>query len=99
MVKKMEIKGINMVWLSESDLSNLNSGEGESNFVDVKKYKKDNVEYPYVSGQAMRFYLREAIRRNLKDDDHMCVPNNKGETCGNIKECINIENNIKNILK
>ena len=91
MVKKMEIKGINMVWLSESDLSNLNSGEGESNFVDVKNYKKDNVEYPYVSGQAMRFYLREAIRRNLKDDDHMCVPNNKGETCGNIKECINCD--------
>ena len=80
-----------MVWLSESDLSNLNSGEGESNFVDVKKYKKDNVEYPYVSGQAMRFYLREAIRRNLANDDFMCVPNNKGETCGDIKTCINCD--------
>ena len=39
----MEIKGINMVWLSEVDLTNLNSGEGESNFVDVKKFKKGSV--------------------------------------------------------
>ena len=87
----MEIKGINMVWLSESDLSNLNSGEGESNFVDVKKFKKGNIEYPYVSGQAMRFYLREAIRRNLEENQFMCVPDNKGETCGKIEECINCD--------
>lgn len=80
-----------MVWLSESDLSNLNSGEGESNFVDVKKFKKGNVEYPYVSGQAMRFYLRESIRRNLDSEDFMCVPDNKGETCGNIENCINCD--------
>lgn len=87
----MEIKGINMVWLSEVDLTNLNSGEGESNFVDVKKFKKDNIEYPYVSGQAMRFYLRESIRRDLNDNEAMCLPNNKGETCGNIENCINCD--------
>lgn len=87
----MKIKGINMVWLSESDLSNLNSGEGESNFIDVKKFKKDNVEYPYVSGQAMRFYLRESIRRNLESTEFMCIPNDKGETCGDIKKCINCD--------
>lgn len=84
----MNIKGINIVWLSEIDLSNLNSGEGESNFIDVKKYKKGDVEFPYVSGQAMRFYLKEAIRRNLNNDDFMCVSNNKGETCANIEKCI-----------
>ena len=39
----MKIKGINSVWLSEIDLSNLNSGEGESNFIDVKKYKKNDI--------------------------------------------------------
>ena len=87
----MKIKGINATWLSESDLSNLNSGEGESNFVDVKKFKKDNIEYPYVSGQAMRYYLRESMRRNLKDNEYMCLPNDKGETCGNIEECINCD--------
>lgn len=87
----MKIKGINIVWLSESDLSNLNSGEGESNFVDVKKYKKNDIEFPYVSGQAMRFYLKEAIRRNLSSNDFMCISNSKGETCGNIEKCIHCD--------
>ena len=86
-----ELKGINMVWLSETDLTNLNAGEGESNYVDVKKYKRNGIEYPYVSGQAMRFYLREAIRRNLSDEEYMCVPDDKGETCGDISNCINCD--------
>lgn len=83
-----ELKGLNVVWLSRTDLTNLNAGEGESNYIDVKKFKKDDVEYPYVSGQAMRFYLKEAIRRNLEGKEYMCVPDDKGETCGNFKKCI-----------
>lgn len=90
-VMKMEIKGINMVWLSEADLTNLNSGEGGSNFVDVKKFKKDNIEYPYVSGQAMRFYLRESIRRNIDNDEYMCLPDNEGKSCGDIEKCLNCD--------
>ncbi|CDG64478.1 CRISPR-associated regulatory protein, DevR family [Methanobacterium sp. MB1] len=86
-----KLKGINIVWLSETDLTNLNAGEGESNYIDVKKYKKNGIEYPYVSGQAMRFYLREAIRRNLNDEDYMCIPDDKGETCGDISKCINCD--------
>lgn len=82
------LKGINAVWLSETDLTNLNAGEGESNYIDVKKYKKAGTEYPYVSGQAMRFYLKEAIRRELGDDEYMCVPDAKGETCGEVEKCI-----------
>ena len=82
------MKCISLVWLSQTDLTNLNSGEGEANFIDVKKYKKNGVEYPYVSGQAMRFYIKEAIRRNLNNNEYMCVPNDKGETCGNIQKCI-----------
>ena len=85
------MKGINIVWLSETDLTNLNAGEGESNYIDVKKYRKGGVEYPYVSGQAMRFYLREAIRRTLNDDEYMCVPDDQGETCGDIEKCINCD--------
>lgn len=81
------MKCIGIVWLSQTDLTNLNAGEGEANFIDVKKYKKNGVEYPYVSGQAMRYYFKEAIRRNL-DGEYMCVPNDKGETCGNIKGCV-----------
>ena len=84
----MAIKGINIVWLSKVDLTNLNAGEGESNYIDVKKYQSDSIEYPYVSGQAMRYYLKESIRRNLNDGEYMCVPDDKGETCGNIEKCI-----------
>ncbi len=82
------MQGIEIVWLSKTDLTNLNSGEGESNFIDIKKFKKNGVEYPYVSGQAMRYYIKEAIRRNLNKNEFMCVPDDKGETCGDIKKCI-----------
>jgi len=81
------VKCISVVWLSQTDLTNLNAGEGEANFIDIKKYKKNGIEYPYVSGQAMRYYIKEAIRRGL-DSEYMCIPNDKGETCGNIQECI-----------
>ncbi|MDW7989966.1 MAG: type I-B CRISPR-associated protein Cas7/Cst2/DevR [Archaeoglobaceae archaeon] len=82
------MKCISAVWLSRTDLTNLNSGEGEANFIDVKKYKKNGVEFPYVSGQAMRYYFKEAIRRNLGKEEYMCVPNEKGETCGDISKCV-----------
>jgi len=84
-------KGIEFVWLTETDLTNLNAGEGGTNIVDVKKFKKANIEYPYVSGQAMRFYLREAIRRALPENKFMCTPNDRGESCGNVKNCLNCD--------
>lgn len=88
-MKKMnKLKGLNIVWLSETDLTNLNAGEGESNYIDIKKFKKDGIEYPYVSGQAMRFYLKESMRRDLEGEEYMCIPDDKGETCGDIKKCI-----------
>lgn len=80
------IKGINIAWLSTTDLTNLNSGEGGSNYVDVKKYKFQDKEYPYVSGQAMRYYLKEGIRR-LRISNDCCVPDDKGEACGDITSC------------
>jgi CRISPR-associated protein Cst2 len=83
-----KLKGLNIVWLSKTDLTNLNAGEGESNYIDIKKFKKDGIEYPYVSGQAMRFYLKEAIRRDLEGEEYMCIPDDKGETCGDIGKCI-----------
>lgn len=83
-----ELKGLNIVWLSETGLTNLNAGEGESNYIDIKKFRKDGIDYPYVSGQAMRFYLKEAMRRNLEDEEYMCIPDVKGETCGDIEKCI-----------
>jgi len=81
------IKAINLVWLSRTGLTNMNSGEGGSNFVDIKKYRFQGREYPYVSGQAMRFYLKEAIRRNIAPEE-ACVADQAGETCGLIDSCI-----------
>jgi len=86
-----QIKGIELVWLSRTDLTNMNSGEGGTNFVDVKKYKKSGVEYPYVSGQAMRHYLRAAVRRELSTNEFMCLPNDDGEGCGDEEKCINCD--------
>ncbi len=82
------IKGMNIVWLSKTGLTNLNAGEGEANLVDIKKYKRNGREYPYVSGQAMRYYIKEAMRRNLNLGEFMCIPDAQGETCADIEKCI-----------
>jgi len=87
-MKFENLKGINVLWLSKTGLTNLNSGEGEANLVDIKRYKMMNEEFPYVSGQAMRYYFKEAIRRNLRSEEEMCRPNKLGETCGEIGNCI-----------
>ena len=82
-----EVKAIQLVWLSKTGLTNLNSGEGGSNLVDIKKFRYGGQEFPYVSGQAMRFYLKEAIRRHLQPKE-ACVPDEQGEACGRIGECV-----------
>ncbi|HXG41397.1 MAG TPA: type I-B CRISPR-associated protein Cas7/Cst2/DevR [Dehalococcoidia bacterium] len=82
-----DVKAVQVVWLSRTGLTNLNSGEGGSNLVDIKKYRFAGQEYPYVSGQAMRFYLKEALRRHLPPDQ-TCVADDQGETCGRIGECV-----------
>lgn len=82
-----DVKAIQLVWLSKTGLTNLNSGEGGSNLVDIKKFRYGGQEFPYVSGQAMRFYFKEAIRRHLKPEE-ACVADEQGETCGRIAECV-----------
>ncbi len=84
---RKDLKAISLVWLSKTGLTNLNSGEGGSQLVDIKKYRWQGKEYPYISGQAMRFYLKEAIRRELSPQE-ACIPNERGETCGNPKDCV-----------
>jgi len=83
----MNKKAVSAVWLVKTDLTNLNSGVGGAQLVDVKKYKKDGIEYPYVSGQAMRYYLKQAIRRTIDPKD-CCVTDSEGEGCGDIEKCI-----------
>lgn len=84
---RQDVKAIQLVWLSKTGLTNLNSGEGGSNLVDIKKFRYGGQEFPYVSGQAMRFYLKEAIRRHLQPKE-ACVADEQGETCGRIAECV-----------
>lgn len=82
-----QAKGINLVWLSKTGLTNLNAGEGGTNLIDVKKYKYQGRDYPYVSGQAMRFYLKEMIRRETKPGE-ACIPDREGRGCGRVDSCV-----------
>lgn len=84
---RQDVKAISLVWLSKTGLTNLNSGEGGSQLVDIKKYRWQGREYPYVSGQAMRFYLKEAIRREIPPEQ-ACLPDERGETCGDVENCV-----------
>ena len=77
-----ELKGVAMVWLSKTDLSNLNAGEGGGgNVTELKTY--DNGRKPYASGQSVRHALREAIHRN-NPNAFLCVPETP---CTKVAEC------------
>ena len=76
------LKGVAMVWLSKTDLSNLNAGEGGGgNVTELKTY--DNGRKPYASGQSVRHALREAIHRN-NPGAFLCVPETP---CTDVTEC------------
>lgn len=76
------LKGVAMVWLSKTDLSNLNAGEGGGgNVTELKTY--DNGRKPYASGQSVRHALREAIHRN-NPGVFLCVPE---APCTKVADC------------
>ena len=76
------LKGVAIVWLSKTDLSNLNAGEGGGgNVTELKTY--DNGRKPYASGQSVRHALREAIHRN-NPGVFRCVPETP---CTQVAEC------------
>lgn len=76
------LKGVAMVWLSKTDLSNLNAGEGGGgNVTELKTY--DNGRKPYASGQSVRHALREAIHRN-NPGVFLCVPE---APCTKVVDC------------
>ena len=77
-----DLKGVAIVWLSKTDLSNLNAGEGGGgNVTELKTY--DNGRKPYASGQSVRHALREAIHRN-NPGAFLCVPE---APCTDVSEC------------
>lgn len=76
----MEFKNLEVSWLFETELTNLNAGEGSSNLKEIKTY---NNGLPYISGQSMRHALRSAMKREHKTE-FKCTPE---FPCGNVKEC------------
>ena len=59
----MSTLGVSIVWLSKTNLSNMNSGEGGGGtVVELKTYRAN--KRPYMSGQSVRHALREAIERS-----------------------------------
>ncbi len=77
-----KLKGISVVWLSKTDLSNLNAGEGGGgNVTELKTY--DNGRKPYASGQSVRHAIREAIERN-NPGVFLCTPESP---CGEVDKC------------
>ena len=76
----MEFKSLEISWIFETDLTNMNAGEGSSNLKEIKTY---NNGLPYISGQSMRHALREAMKRENKDA-FKCTPE---YPCGDIKNC------------
>ena len=80
--QSVPLKGVTMVWLSKTDLSNLNAGEGGGgNVTELKTY--DNGRKPYASGQSVRHALREAIGRN-NPGVFLCTPESP---CGKVQKC------------
>lgn len=77
-----KLKGVTMVWLSKTDLSNLNAGEGGGgNITELKTY--DNGRKPYASGQSVRHAIRQAVER-LNPGVLKCTPESP---CGKVAEC------------
>lgn len=76
----MNYKNLEISWIFETDLTNMNAGEGSTNLKEIKTY---NNGLPYISGQSMRHALRESIRRENKEH-FKCTPE---YPCGDIKNC------------
>lgn len=76
----MKYKSIEVSWVFETDLSNMNAGEGSTNLKEIKTY---NNGLPYISGQSMRHALRSSIKREHKEN-FKCTPE---FPCGDIVNC------------
>lgn len=68
-------------------LAALNSGEGYGNVVTLKKYSYNGHAYPYVSGQSIRFALRNTIREQVGSES-ACIYDKEGHSCGNPRSCV-----------
>ncbi len=73
--------------IAGGSLAALNSGEGYGNVVTLKKYAYNGHAYPYVSGQSIRFALRNAIREEV-GNGNACIYDEDGHSCGKPQSCV-----------
>ena len=77
----MNKTALGMTFLTHVDFGNHNAGEGGSQLSDLKKVGNR----PYISGQAFRHAIKEALREVVEDEDAVdCTPR---YACGEIAEC------------
>jgi|SRR3972149_10899364 len=72
--------------IAGGSLSALNSGEGYGNVITLKKYSQSGQAYPYISGQSIRFALRNAIREHV-GSNNACIYDEDGHSCGKPQTC------------
>jgi CRISPR-associated protein Cas7/Cst2/DevR subtype I-B len=78
----MTRKALGFSFLTDVDLGNHNAGEGGSQLADLKKYGNR----PYISGQAYRRAMKEALREQI--DDPQKANCSSRYPCGEIEECL-----------
>jgi len=87
MIGTMDYALLSAFTIAGGSLSALNSGEGYGNVVTLKRYTSNGHAYPYVSGQAIRFALRNSIREQVRNDG-ACIYDEDGHSCGRPATCI-----------
>ncbi len=78
----MSVKALGITFLTDVDLGNHNAGEGGSQLADLKKYGNR----PYISGQAYRRAIKEALRDQVDDPD--TADCSSRYACGEIADCL-----------
>lgn len=66
-MKKLTIQGFMLIDVDAAALNNAgkkSGGSNDENGVSVKKIMKNGKSYPYVSGQAWRYWWRETLKQN-----------------------------------
>lgn len=77
----MSRSALGLTFLTHVDFGNHNAGEGGSQLSDLKKVGNR----PYISGQAYRHGIKEALREVVDDPDSVdCTPR---YACGAISDC------------
>jgi hypothetical protein len=75
-------------YITAGSLAALNSGEGYGNVITLKKYSSNGHSFPYISGQSIRFALRNSIRGQMNGNGNACIYNEDGHSCGMPDICV-----------